>query len=544
MLAVVLGAQPQPAADAGKAGLSAEQVFSRVSPAVVRVVVRDRQFKEIGLGSGFFVTADGLLVTNHHVVRGAEFATVLRDDGSSLFVEGILALDEDHDLAVLKVNGTGLPCLEVAPAAAPPVGTRVYAIGNPQGLTNTLSDGLVSGIRKESGEVREIQTTASISPGSSGGPLVDAQGRVVGVTRAFLVDGQALNFAVPAAAVRALLAKAAAGKPAPLASAGGRPLDAKATRELDPAWAAIREKRWSDAVRILTGLRSREPDNPFVWFTLGYLQSELGNHELAVEAYKTAIRLKPDLAEAYCGLGGAYFKMGRYAEAVEAYKTAIRLEPDLAEAYCGLGGAYFKMGRHAEAVEACKTAIRLKPDYAKAYSNLGGAYGGMGRHAEEVEAFKTAIRLKPDDPVAYNNLGGAYFNMGRYAEAVEAYKTAIRLKPDYAMAYSNLDVAYRMMRRQAEEVEACKTAIRLKPDDADAYFGLGMAYAKMGRGAEAIRAYKTAIRLEPNFAEAYINLGEAYLGMGNRAEALRVYKTLQRLKPARAEELRALIDGS
>jgi Flp pilus assembly protein TadD len=398
MLPVLVAAQTQPGADVGKAALSAEQVFSRVSPAVVRVVVRDREFKEIGLGSGFFVAADGLLVTNHHVVRGAQFATVLRADGSTLFVDGVLAFDEGRDLAILKVNGTGLPCLEVAPGdAPPPVGTQVYAVGNPMGLTNTLSEGLISGIRKEGGEVRDIQTTAAISSGSSGGPLVDAQGQVVGVIKSFKVEGQSLNFAVPAAAVQALLAKAATGKLAPLASAGGRPLDAQATRELEMAYAAVCEKRWSDAVRILTGLRSREQDNPLVWFILGYLHSELGNQELAIEAYKTAIRLKPDKENAYynLGLSAAYCEMGRWTEMVAACKTAIRLNPDLTEAHNNLGVAYVELGRSAEAVAAYKTAIRLKPDYALAYYNLGVAYFGMGNRAETLRACEVLQRLDP-----------------------------------------------------------------------------------------------------------------------------------------------------
>ncbi len=485
MLPVLVGAQTQPSTDAGKAALSAEQVFSKVSPAVVRVVVRDREFKQIGLGSGFFVAADGLLVTNHHVVRGAESATVLRADGSTLFVDGVLAIDDGRDLAILKVNGTRLPCLEVATGdAPPPVGTQVYAVGNPMGLTNTLSNGLISGIRKEGGEVREIQTTAAISHGSSGGPLVDAQGRVVGVIRSYVAEGQSLNFAVPAVAVRGLLAKAATGKLAPLASAGGRPLDRAATRELDTAWAAMGKEQWSDAVRILSGLTSREPDNPFVWFALGHLHAKLGNHELAVEAYKTATRLKPDYAEAYSNLGAAYSKIGRYPEDVDACKTAIRLKPDCAEAYFNLGVAYSNMGRYAEAIEAHRTAIRLKPDYAKAYFNLGAAYGEMDRQGWQ----------HPD----YNYR----------AEEVNAYKAAIRLKPDYAEAYNSLGVAYRNMDRRAEQVEAYKTAIRLKPD----------------------------------YAVAYYNLVGVYLEMGNRAEALRAYQDLRRLDPALARQLRALIN--
>jgi len=511
MLAVVVGAQTQPAADAGKAVLSAEQVFSRVSPAVVRVVVRDREFKEIGLGSGFFVTADGLLVTNHHVVRGAEFATVLRADGSTLFVDGVLALDEDHDLAVLKVGGTGLPCLEVAPAAAapPPVGSRVYAIGNPQGLTNTLSEGLVSGIRQEGGEVRAIQTTAAISPGSSGGPLVDSQGRVVGVITAYLAGGQGLNFAVPAAAVRALLAKAAAGKPAPLASAGGRPLDRAATRELDAAYAAMDEKRWSDAVRILTGLRSRQPDNPFVWYALGYLYIELGNHEFAVEALKTAIRLKPDFAEAYNNLGWCYAAMGHYADAVEPYKTAILLKPDAAISYRGLGVAYRETGSYSQAVDSLKTAIRLEP-----------------RNTDN-----------------YTYLTTNYIELGQYDNAARTFKIAADLDPKRVKIGGFILIVVVLSDRPSVQAEFCKAVIRIMPDFSRAHRFLGIACIEMGHHAEAVEPLKTAIHLEPDDPVTHYQLGRAYLAMGNRAEALRVYQNLQGLDPALAEELRALIDG-
>jgi tetratricopeptide (TPR) repeat protein len=508
MLPVLVAAQTQPSKDSGKAGLSAEQVFNRVSPAVVRVVVRDRQFKETGLGSGFFVTAEGLLVTNHHVVRRAEFATVLRADGSTLFVDGVLALDPDQDLALLKVNGTGLPCLEVAPAAAPPVGSRVYAIGNPKGLTNSLSEGLVSGIRKESGEVLAIQTTAAVSPGSSGGPLVDDQGRVVGVVTAFLADAQGLNFAVPAAALRTLLAKAAAGKPAPLASAGGKPLDRAATRELQAAYAAIGEKRWSDAVEILTGLRNRQPDNPFVWFALGYLYGQLGNHELAVEAYKTAIRLKPDFFEAYHNLGRCYAGMGHYAQAVEHYDTAIL----------------------------------LKPDAAISYRALGEAYGETGRYSQAVDALKTAIRLEPRNPDNYTSLTEIYIGLHQYDDAARCFKIAADLDATAKIGQFVVIVVAVLSDRPPVQAEFCKAVIRIMPDFAIAHRFLGIACIKIGSHGEAVEALKTAIRLEPDDPVAHYQLGRAYLAMGNRAEALRAYQALQRLDQALAEKLRALIE--
>ncbi len=105
-------------------------------------------------------------------------------------VEGIIGLDLDADLALLKIDAKKLPILEMADGALPPIGTQVFAIGNPQGLTNTLSEGLVSGHRTTENGLSQIQTTAAISPGSSGGPLLNSAAQVVGITAQYLEEGQ------------------------------------------------------------------------------------------------------------------------------------------------------------------------------------------------------------------------------------------------------------------------------------------------------------------------------------------------------------------
>ena len=159
--------------------LSPEQIFAKASPSVVYIVVRDKNFKPIGLGSGFFIDSKGLIVTNHHVIKGAEFATALLSNKSTLFVDGVTAVDADADLAILQVSGKDFPSLKAADTL-PKVGSAVYAIGNPRGLENTFSGGMVSGHREFKEGVKVIQTTTPISPGSSGGPLLNAKGEVVG----------------------------------------------------------------------------------------------------------------------------------------------------------------------------------------------------------------------------------------------------------------------------------------------------------------------------------------------------------------------------
>jgi len=200
------------------ASLSPENLFAKVSPAVVRIVTYSGTGRELKRGSGFLVSGDGLVVTNYHVIDGGASAEVILETNAKLPVVGVAAQKEEFDLAILKVHAQKLPFLALADAM-PKEGSRVYAVGNPQGLTNTISEGLVSGIRKINDELSLVQTTAAISPGSSGGPLLTADGQVVGVTTLFLVKGQNLNFAVPSSAIESLVA--AAGKTVPVTGLKG-----------------------------------------------------------------------------------------------------------------------------------------------------------------------------------------------------------------------------------------------------------------------------------------------------------------------------------
>ena len=388
---------PAPLPMDARAALSAEELFKRASPAVVRIVVRDEKFKEIGLGSGFFVSSDGILVTNYHVVAKARFATVVLPSEATLFVEGVLALDEQSDLAVLKVNGKDLPTLNLlARGETPAVGARIYAIGNPVGLSNTLSDGLVSGLRSLEPGLAVLQMTAPISPGSSGGPVLDTSARVVGVATLGSREGiQNLNFAVPAEKVHDILAKARENKPVPLKSAGGRPLSGQAGRDIQEAMQAVGEERWSDAVRILQGLRQTEPSNPQVWCVLGLLHTQLGNYDLALEAFREAVRLAPDLAIGHFGMGYAYQSQKRYAESVAAFQTAIRLSPDFWPAHTGLAMSLYEMRRYAESAAACTDAIRLRPDEAQPYHTLALNHLAMGDRVKAIEIYQTLLQLNP-----------------------------------------------------------------------------------------------------------------------------------------------------
>jgi serine protease Do len=209
-------------------GLTPAQIARRTIPSVVTVRV------PAGLGSGF-VAGNGLVVTNLHVLGQAREATVVLADGRELQPE-VLAADEGHDLLVLKVAARGLRPLPLGDARKVHPGDRVVAIGHPLGLSNTVSDGLVSAIRQVP-QGTMLQLSAPIAPGSSGGPLIDDRGRVIGVSTLLVTAGQNLAFAVPIDAVKPLLK---ARKATPLATWNNpAPVRQVAHREERPEQAAL-----------------------------------------------------------------------------------------------------------------------------------------------------------------------------------------------------------------------------------------------------------------------------------------------------------------
>jgi len=172
--------------------LSPQELYQSKRAGMVLIETFDDEGRKRGLGSGFIVSSSGTAITNYHVIRGAYRATVKFDDGTVGSVDGVASYDQNRDLAVVQLAPSHGTALEIGNSDNVRVGDRVVAIGSPLGLQNTMSVGIVSGLRNG-----VIQMSDPISPGSSGGAVFDQSGKVIGVAVAQMVGGQNLNFAIP-----------------------------------------------------------------------------------------------------------------------------------------------------------------------------------------------------------------------------------------------------------------------------------------------------------------------------------------------------------
>ena len=195
--------------------LSTKEIVDRNKPGIVRITSA-QPGGGIGVGTGFIVSADGHIATNLHVIAGSPQMKVKLLDGSEHLVTRVIAADNKHDLAIIAIEATGLPVLRIGNSDEVNAGDRVIAIGNPLGfLDYTVSDGLISSIRPLSENVTLLQISAPISQGSSGGPLFNPYGEVIGVAVGIVdpqTGGQNLNFGIPSNYLKPLLASRGAGE--------------------------------------------------------------------------------------------------------------------------------------------------------------------------------------------------------------------------------------------------------------------------------------------------------------------------------------------
>ncbi|MBI2477987.1 MAG: serine protease, partial [Planctomycetia bacterium] len=195
---VVFADDPKPASDAALP-LTVEQIVERVRPSLVTISTTGREGGEHGLGTGFVVSAAGLIATNLHVIgEGREF-TVELSDGTNLPVESVHASDRHQDLAIVKVSTMGktLSPLELDVASTLTQGQPIVVMGNPLGLKHSVVSGIVSAVREVEGQ-EMIQLAIPIERGNSGGPVVDMYGRVHGVVNMKSLREDNVGFAVDA----------------------------------------------------------------------------------------------------------------------------------------------------------------------------------------------------------------------------------------------------------------------------------------------------------------------------------------------------------
>jgi serine protease Do len=299
-------------------GLAAEvdpkSLYVRSRPAVVLITTSNPSGLSIALGTGFAVSDGTRLVTNLHVIQGATTVKIKTADNREYDIKYVSGHDVAHDLAVLECP-VQLPQLSLTDEE-PSVGDVIFTIGNPQGLEGSFSEGLVSGLRKLEGS-SVYQISAAVSPGSSGGPVLNQSGAVIAVTTFGMRAGQNLNFAIPIRYIKPLL-----GKPSKTLISALRvqkSSDISAKNEI--------RRLWNQGTKMLARKKAAEfveenPQDPAVAAFVGDVMYFSGEWDAAISLYEKVIDLAPTSNYRYLWLWIAlsHTYMSRYDEALTAFE--------------------------------------------------------------------------------------------------------------------------------------------------------------------------------------------------------------------------------
>ncbi len=449
------------------------QVTSIVQRAVVKITIYDAEKKRVGIGSGFFVDKSGVLITNYHVLNGAYAADVKTYDGREYPIQRVLAYNKTADLIKVnvKIPEKSVHPVEVIPDV-PEIAERILVVGSPLGLDQTVSEGIVSAVREFPNVGKIFQMSAPASRGSSGSPVINMDGKVIGVVSFIVEPGQNLNFAVTGQSVW----------------------------DLKDEKTAMTLPEWTYSVS------TQKPGLAAELCKKGFEFSIQGKYKKALEYYREAAEKSPGDAESWYGLGSCYVGLKQPPEAIKAFKEAIRTSPDKTRANYYLGKYYQSLGRDKEAIESYQAALRINRDYGPAYIGLAEIYSGQKRINDEKEAIEQLVRIHPDYAASHYNIGITYGKLGRYRDAIAAFKRALEIEPKIPAAYYHIGIMYGNLGNFRQEIAAYKQAIRIAPDFVPAHFNMGVFYLNAGQKDAALEEYKILKKLDKKIADKLFDL--------------------------------------
>jgi tetratricopeptide (TPR) repeat protein len=465
-------------------------------------------------GSGVIVKRSGntyTVLTAAHVVTSKNKAEIVTPDGKryQLNYSTVKPLP-GVDLATFQfTSSNNYPVAKIGNSDQSPEGTITYVAGFPKAKASSISssiyiftDGKINANTSKPLKDGYALAYSNITlPGMSGGPLFNEQGELIGVHGrsdesevdietskvnpevAYIKSG--FNLGIPINTFLRLSAKSG--------------VDVGVTPPPE---------------RVVTAPKADD------FFIQGVDKQRKGDNQGAIIAYNEAIRLNPNLAEAYNNRGIVRDELGDKPGAIDDYNLAIQFNPNLAEAYNNRGIVRDELGDKQGAIDDFNQAIKINPNDALAYYNRGLVRKDLGDKQGAIDDFNLAIKFNPNYALAYNNRGIVRKDLGDKQGAIDDFNLAIKINPNDALAYYNRGNVRDELGDNQGAIDDFNLAIKINPNDAEAYNNRGNVHYELGDKQGAIDDFNLAIKINPNYTEAYNNRGIVRYELGDKQGAI------------------------
>jgi len=485
------------------------QLVIQSNPAIFSITCFDKSDIPFSYGTGFFIDSEGTGLTNYHVLEGASYAIVKTLDGNHYRIDQIISQNKKNDLIKFKVKKTSklFPYLKLCPTN-PIEAEEVLVIGNPKELEYSVSNGIISSLRNDEEMGKVLQTTAPISSGSSGSPLLNLKGEVLGVISFAMKEGQNLNFAISVNSLENLIPNEKTDFPA-----------SEETKNV-PTDKAKNTEYWEGIIVSYNDSIKVNPKNPIAFFSLGCAKLNLKDYNGAIEDLTKAIELDANFSYLFYLRGRAKSANKDEKGSIVDFTKAIKLDPEFEPTYRYRALAKCALGDHEGGIEDYSKAIELDDDNATTFYERSLIRANYGDDPKAVLSdLSKAIELDPAYEAAYIFRGLTKGAIKDSNGAIEDYTQAIELNSaNYEAFKYRAGIKFKLKDYSGAIVDYTK-AIELNSKDAYSFFYRGNAKVYLEDYRGSILDYNEAIRLNPKDDNAYLNRGIAYINLRQKDKA-------------------------
>jgi len=506
----------------------AQEILEKNQAGVVYLTVLGDDKEIISEGSGF-VVGQGVMATSYLLVSQAKSLVGNNFKGKKVKIEGILAVDKNLNLALLKIKGK-TPALIMGNSDELNMGKKIYAVGSDETGEIGASEGTVRNILELEPTKRFVETSLSIPQSFNGAPLIDVNGKVLGMI-VFLE--RRLKFILPSNLMKTVQKKSLVKfkdyqHEDYLETFEGAFLAGKVASLLDET---------GRAQNYLEKVVELSPVNIEPISLLASVYNNQRNYQKAVSAYQKVIELDNNRDDAHYQLGIVFLRLGKYRDAIAPLQKSVELNPDHKDAHFYTGNAYKELKEHAKAVEAYENYLNLKPENPwEGYYRLGLCRIELKQLEEAITALNEAAKEKPQDIKTNYYLAQAYDQANQYEKAEETYKLLAKLSPEEATNYyKTILFMYDKAGNHEKAIEAAKSIIELKPDSTGDIYNLGLMYQKQKKYDEAIKTFNEVLAINPADEYSHSNIGYIYYTQKKYNKSIAAFKKHVELFPDNAD---------
>ncbi|MDJ0504026.1 MAG: tetratricopeptide repeat protein [Nostocales cyanobacterium LE14-WE12] len=480
-------------------------------------------------GSGVIVKRSGntyTVLTAAHVVTSKNKAEIVTPDGKryQLNYSTVKPLP-GVDLATFQfTSSNNYPVAKIGNSDQSSEGTIAYVAGFPKAKAASISssiynftDGKITANASRPLKDGYALVYSNITlPGMSGGPVFNEQGELIGVHG----KGDVSEAEIATSKINPEVAYIKSGFNLGIPINTFLRLSAKSG--VDVGVTPPPEK-------VVTAPKADD------FFIQGVDKQNKGDNQGAIIAYNEAIRLNPNLAEAYNNRGIVRDELGDKPGAIDDYNLAIKFNPNLAQAYNNRGVVRKELGDKPGAIDDYNLAIKFNPNYAEPYNNRGVVRKELGDKPGAIDDYNLAIKFNPNYALAYNNRGIVRKDLGDKQGAIDDFNLAIKFNPNDAYAYYNRGIVRDELGDKPGAIDDYNLAIKFNPNDAYAYYNRGNVRKELGDKQAAIQDYNQALTINPNYANAYNNRGIVRKELGDKQGAIDDYNQAIKIDPNYAD---------